>query len=58
MGPEVSHCRGRLAQGLGQGHPVLCLPARGATRDLHDQRHRERECEVAQDHQDAWALPQ
>ena len=25
-----------LAQCLGQGHPVIHLPARGATRDLHD----------------------
>jgi hypothetical protein len=33
----------RLAPGLGQGHPVLRLPARGAPRDLHHQCHRERE---------------
>ena len=34
------------------------LPAGGAQSDLHHQRHRERERAAAQDHQNAWALPQ
>jgi hypothetical protein len=28
VGPEVPHHGGRLAPGLGQGHPPLLLPAR------------------------------
>ena len=44
LGPAVPDRGWRLAPGLGQGHPVLRLPARGAARDLHHQRHREREC--------------
>jgi len=37
-GQRFPHRRQRLAQGVGQGHPVLRLPGRGAARDLHDQR--------------------
>jgi putative transposase len=48
----------RLAPGLGPGDPVLCVPARSAPADLHDQRHREPAQPAAQDHQDAGALPQ
>jgi hypothetical protein len=47
-----------LAPGLVQRDPVLRVPAGGATRDLHHQRHRERQRAIAQDHQDARALPQ
>ena len=58
LGAEVPHRRGGLAPGLGPGDPVLRLPAGGATRDLHHQRHREPAQPAAQDHQDARALPQ
>jgi putative transposase len=58
LGPEVPHRDGGLAPGLGPRDPVLRLPARGASRGLHHQRHRERAQPAAQDHQDARALPQ
>jgi hypothetical protein len=42
-----------LAAGLGAGDPVLYVPARDPTGDLHHQRDRKRERAGAQDHQDA-----
>ena len=58
LGPEVPHRRGRLAPRLGQGDPVLRLPAGGAQGGLHDQRDREHQRAAAQDHQDARPLPE
>ncbi len=57
-GGEVPDCGGGLAPSLGSRDPVLRLPARGASRDLHDQRDREPPRQAAQDHQDARALPE
>jgi putative transposase len=58
LGAALPHRHGRLAQGLGPRHPLLRLPARGAPRGLHHQRHRKRAQPAAQDHQDARSLPQ
>ena len=58
VGTEVPHRGCRLATCLGQGHPVLRLPASRAQGGLHHQRHRERQRPAAQDHQDPRALPQ
>ena len=49
---------GRLAPCLGQGDPVLRVPAGGAQGGLHHQRDREHQRAVAQDHQDAGPLPE
>jgi putative transposase len=58
LGHQVPHSGCSLAQGLGSGGPVLCVLAGRTACDLHDQCHRERARSAAQDHQDAWALPQ
>lgn len=52
LGAEVPHRRGRLAQGLGPGHSLLCLPVGDPPGDLHDQRYRKRQRPAVQDHQD------
>lgn len=56
-GNQVPDDRRCLAACLGERHAVLRVPARHPPGDLHDQRHRELEHAVAQDHQDAWTLP-
>lgn len=56
-GTRSPHDRRCLATGLGERHAVLRVPARHQTRDLHDQRHRELEHAIAQDHKDARPLP-
>ena len=58
LGPALPQRGGVLAPGVGQGDPVLRVPAGGAQGGLHDQRHRERQRAAAQDHQDPRALPQ
>ena len=50
LGDQVPHGGSGLAQGVGQGHTVLRLPARSAAGDLHHQCHRERERAAAKDH--------
>lgn len=57
LGNQVPHDRRCLAMGLGERHAVLRVPSRHQASDLHDQRHRELEHAIAQDHQDARPLP-
>ena len=52
--PTVAAGRGA---GRGGSHPVLRVSARGASGDLHHQRHREPERAGAQDHQDRGHFP-
>ena len=47
-----------MAQKLGPHHAILRLPAGGPAHHLHDQRHRVREHEFAQDHEEPWSIPQ
>ena len=57
-GREIPYCGCCLASRLGPGHPLLRLPAGDTPRDLHDQCHREHQCQAAQNHQDAGAFPE
>ena len=56
VGPALSDDREDVAPGVGARHPVLRVSARGAARDLHDERARERARARPQDHQDARPL--
>ena len=58
VGYQIPHSSGRLAPRLGAGDSLLCLPASGAQGDLYHQCDREHQCQAAQDHQDARALPE
>ena len=58
LGPEVSHCGCCVAARLEPCDSVLRLPAADQAGDLYNQRDRERQRALAQDHQVQRALPQ
>jgi transposase-like protein len=57
-GRQIPHRGLGLAARLGPGDPVLCLPTSDPARDLHHQCDRKRQCQAAQDHQDARPFPE
>jgi hypothetical protein len=56
-GGRNSNCGNKLAKSMDTRHSILCLSAANQPRHLHDQRHRERTCQTAQNHQDAQHFP-